>query len=176
MRNSATANCRVRRDPQRREHSEKAGVPHHICIYLLGRSFTQGVEMEPAAVLELGGAAGRSLTEGQSNFGPTVAVEVTPIEDRLELEAGVTSLFRRHSPEWSIETFCCLRTGQRVLSIAPFFSLTRVRSDTSDRYLARDQDRVFRAAPSRRPRNKEGYIVQWSLPSPFTPRLNSRTS
>jgi hypothetical protein len=68
-----------------------------------GRSFTQGIEEEPAAVLELGGAAGRSLTEGQSSFGPTVAVEVTPIEDRLELEAGVTSLFRRHSTEWSID-------------------------------------------------------------------------
>ena len=68
-----------------------------------GRSFTQSVEKEPAAVLELGGAAGRSLTEGQSSFGPTVAVEVTPIENWLELESGVTPLFRRHSTEWGID-------------------------------------------------------------------------
>jgi hypothetical protein len=68
-----------------------------------GRSFTQSVEKEGAAVVELGGAAGRSLTEGQSNFGPTVAVEVTPIEKWLEIEAGVTPLFRRHSTEWSID-------------------------------------------------------------------------
>lgn len=68
-----------------------------------GKSLAQTVEEEPAAVLELGGAAARSLTEGQSSFGPTVAVEVTPIEDKLELEAGVTPLFRRHSTEWSLD-------------------------------------------------------------------------
>ena len=63
----------------------------------------QSVEKESAAVLELGGAAERSLTEGNSSFGPTVAVEVTPIEKWLELEAGVTPLFRRHSTEWSVD-------------------------------------------------------------------------
>lgn len=68
-----------------------------------GCSFTQSVEKEGAAVLELGAAAGRSLTEGQSNFGPTVAVEVTPIKNWLELEAGVTPLLRRHSTEWSVD-------------------------------------------------------------------------
>ena len=54
-------------------------------------------------MLEIGGAASRSITESQSSFGPTVAVEVTPIENWLELEAGVTSLFRRHSTEWSAD-------------------------------------------------------------------------
>ena len=68
-----------------------------------GRSFAQSVDNEGKAILELGAAAGRSLTEGQSNFGPTVAVEVTPIENWLELEAGVTPLFRRHSTEWSVD-------------------------------------------------------------------------
>jgi len=68
-----------------------------------GRSFTQSVENEPAAVFELGAAPSRSLTEAQSSIGPTVAVEVTPIENWLELEAGVTPLFRRHSTEWSID-------------------------------------------------------------------------
>jgi hypothetical protein len=66
-------------------------------------SFAQSLEKEPAAVLEIGGAAGRSLAEAQSSFGPTVAVEVTPIEKWLELEAGVTPLFRRHSTEWSVD-------------------------------------------------------------------------
>jgi hypothetical protein len=60
-------------------------------------------DKESAAVLELGAAADRSLTESQSSFGPTVAVEVTPIENWLELEAGVTPLFRRHSTEWGID-------------------------------------------------------------------------
>lgn len=55
------------------------------------------------AVVEIGPAASRSLTENQSAFGPTVGVEVTPIENWLELEAGVTPLFRRHSTEWSVD-------------------------------------------------------------------------
>ena len=67
--------------------------------------FAQSADKEPkeVAVVELGGAAERSLTEGNSSFGPTIAVEVTPIEHWLELEAGVTPLFRRHSTEWSTD-------------------------------------------------------------------------
>ena len=75
-----------------------------ISLFLCsGNAFAQPDDKETAAVIELGAAANRSLTEGQSSFGPTVAVEVTPIENWLELEAGVTPLFRRHSTEWSID-------------------------------------------------------------------------
>ena len=66
-------------------------------------SVAQSTEKEPLAVVEIGAAADRSITEGQSSLGPTVAVEVTPIEKWLELEAGVTPLFRRHSTEWSVD-------------------------------------------------------------------------
>ena len=65
-----------------------------------GNGFAQSIDKEPAAVVELGGAVGRSLKDGGSSFGPTVAVEVTPIKNWLELEAGVTPLFGRHSTEW----------------------------------------------------------------------------
>lgn len=68
-----------------------------------GTAFGQSVDddKEPAAVLELGAAVSRSLTDAESSFGPTVAVEVTPIENWLELEAGVTPLFSRHATEWN---------------------------------------------------------------------------
>jgi len=86
---------------------EESIVSAHMALLFIGlvsvTSFAQSAEKEPAAVVELGGAAGRSLTEAQSSLGPTVAVEVTPIENKLELEAGVTPLFRRHSTEWSID-------------------------------------------------------------------------
>ena len=74
-----------------------------VALICSGRSLAQSVEKEPAAVIEVAGAAARSFTEGQSSFGPTVALELTPIEGRLELEAGVTPLFRRHSTEWSTD-------------------------------------------------------------------------
>ena len=98
---------RVRVFCARRIREEESTVGAHTAVLFVGlvsvSSFAQSVEKEPAAVVELGGAAGRSLTEGQSNFGPTVAVEVTPIANKLELEAGITPLFRRHSTEWSID-------------------------------------------------------------------------
>jgi hypothetical protein len=72
-------------------------------LFLPTHIVAQSVEKEPAAVIELGAAADRSLTEGQSSFGPTIAVEVTPIENWLELEAGVTPLFRNHSTEWTVD-------------------------------------------------------------------------
>jgi hypothetical protein len=68
-----------------------------------GHAFAQSVEKEPAAIMELGGAANWNVKDGGSAFGPTVAVEVTPIEKRLELEAGVTPLFSKHTTEWDID-------------------------------------------------------------------------
>jgi hypothetical protein len=76
-----------------------------IASFLLcsGNAFAQSADKEPAAILELGGAAGWSLKGGGSNFGPSAAVEFTPIEKWLELEAGVTPLFGRHSTEWDTD-------------------------------------------------------------------------
>ena len=58
---------------------------------------------EPAAILELGAAGEQSLAGGGSQFGPTVAVEITPIENWLELEGGVTSLFKHGKTEWDTD-------------------------------------------------------------------------
>jgi len=63
----------------------------------------QSVEKEPAAILEIGAVPNRSVTGGGSSFGPTIAVEVTPIENWLELEAGVTPFLGRHSTEWDTD-------------------------------------------------------------------------
>jgi hypothetical protein len=67
-----------------------------------GNAFAQSVDKEPAAIVELGGAGDWNV-KGGSSFGPTAAVEVTPIENWLELEAGVTPLFARHSKEWDVD-------------------------------------------------------------------------
>lgn len=71
-----------------------------------GHAFAQSAaqEAEPAAIVELGAAAGWSLTGGGASSGPDFAVEVTPIENWLELEAGVSPLFTRHySSEWDAD-------------------------------------------------------------------------
>jgi hypothetical protein len=68
---------------------------------LLPTAIAQSVEKEPVAVAEIGAAASRGLNNGSA--GPTVAVEVTPIEHWLELEAGVSTLFNRSSTEWDTD-------------------------------------------------------------------------
>lgn len=68
-----------------------------------GEVFAQSVDKEPAAIVELGGAAQWNVKDGGSSFGPSAAVEVTPIEKWLELEAGVTPLLARHSTEWDTD-------------------------------------------------------------------------
>jgi hypothetical protein len=73
-------------------------------LFLCSRNaFAQSVDKEPVAIVELGGAASWNLKGGGSSFGPDLAVEVTPIENWLELEAGTTPLFRRHSTEWDTD-------------------------------------------------------------------------
>lgn len=69
----------------------------------IGSAFAQPADDEPAAVVELGGAAAWDLKGAGSSFGPDLAVEVTPIENWLEIEAGVTPLFSRGSTEWDAD-------------------------------------------------------------------------
>jgi hypothetical protein len=75
-----------------------------LAVLLLGSgdAFAQPADDEPAAIVELGGAASWNPGGGLS-FGPDIAVEATPIENWLELEAGTTPLFRRHSTEWDTD-------------------------------------------------------------------------
>jgi len=72
-------------------------------VFSAANACAQSVEKEPAAIVEIGGVPNRSVTGGGSSFGPTIAVEVTPIENWLELEAGVTPLFAHHSTEWDTD-------------------------------------------------------------------------
>jgi hypothetical protein len=60
-------------------------------------------EKEAAAILELGAEPARSLSGGGWTLSPTVAAEVTPIENWLELEFGVTPTFSNHSTEWDTD-------------------------------------------------------------------------
>ena len=93
-------------------------------------AFAQSVDKEPAAVVELGGTANWNLKDGGSSFGPTVAVEVTPIEKWLELEVGVTPLFARHSTEWNTDLlfkkpWTLSKTTEFMVGVGPEWVHTR---------------------------------------------------
>jgi hypothetical protein len=55
------------------------------------------------AIIEIGAAPSRNLKDHSSSLGPTIAVEVSPIENWLELEAGVTPSFGRDTTDWEID-------------------------------------------------------------------------
>jgi hypothetical protein len=78
-----------------------------ILVALLLFAGTAVAQEEPdkdhAAIFELGAAGERGLKDGTSSFGPAVAAEVTPIEDWLELELGVTPLFGGGRTEWDTD-------------------------------------------------------------------------
>jgi hypothetical protein len=74
-----------------------------IFVICAANATAQQPDKDPVAVVELGGSGSWSVTDNSASFGPTAAVEVTPIENWLELEAGVTPSFRRHSTEWSTD-------------------------------------------------------------------------
>jgi hypothetical protein len=65
---------------------------------------TSDTAKQTVAILEIAGATSTSLRGERSSFGPNIAVEITPIENWLELEMGVTPLFRpHHSAEWNTD-------------------------------------------------------------------------
>jgi hypothetical protein len=74
-------------------------------LFCTGSTAAQSVEEEKEhAVVEVGAAAFRTVTgDGVNSFGPSVAVEITPVKNWLELEFGTTALFRRHSTEWGTD-------------------------------------------------------------------------
>jgi hypothetical protein len=82
-----------------------ASVALMIALLFVGKAFGQveEKEKEPAAILEIGGTGEWALTHGTPSYGPNVAVEVTPIKEWLEIEAGVTPLFSRGQTEWDTD-------------------------------------------------------------------------
>jgi hypothetical protein len=60
-------------------------------------------EKEPFAVVELGAATERSIQDGTSSVGPSAAVEFPVIKDWLEIETGISPLFRPGQTEWQAD-------------------------------------------------------------------------
>jgi hypothetical protein len=61
------------------------------------------VDEDHSLTLEIGSAAGWDLNGSSSQFGGTLAVEVTPIEHWLELESGITALHASDHTEVGID-------------------------------------------------------------------------
>jgi hypothetical protein len=60
-------------------------------------------DKDPVAIVELGAATSWNFSGGAATFAPNLAAEVTPIENWLELEAGVSPFYTRKSTEWDTD-------------------------------------------------------------------------
>ena len=68
-----------------------------------GIAVSQTTEKDSLAIVELGAATSWNVMGGAATFAPDFAVEATPIEHWLELEAGTTPYFTRSSSEWDTD-------------------------------------------------------------------------
>ena len=57
-------------------------------------------DKDHAAILEIGASTNWNVSGGAAALAPNFAVETTPIENWLELEAGVSPFYTRNSTEW----------------------------------------------------------------------------
>jgi hypothetical protein len=104
------------------------------------RSFgSQGVpeDKDPLAILEIGAATSWDVTGGAATFAPNFAVETTPIENWLEIEAGVSPFFTRKSTEWDTDLlfkkpWTLSRKAEFMLGVGPEWVHLRQNGMTSN--------------------------------------------
>ena len=136
-----------------------------LCSTLLlfpGQAFAQSAEKEPAAILELGAAASHILNDGGSSGGPSFAVEVTPIKEWLEIEAGATPLFSMQGTEWDTDLlfkkpWTLSRKVEFMAGIGPEWVHTR-HAETGVNALAGEAALDFMFWPTRR--RKFGWYLE----------------
>ncbi len=94
-------------------------------------------EKEAAAILEIGAATSWNVTGGAATYAPNVAVETTPIENWLELEAGVSPFFTRTATEWDVDLlfkkpWTISRKAEFMLGVGPEWVHLRQNGRTSN--------------------------------------------
>ena len=83
----------------------QVGVAAALLLFA-GEGQAADKDKEPSAIVEIGGAGEWSLQNGGASLGPSIAVEVEPIKEWLELEAGFTLYSARAIPPSGAPIFC----------------------------------------------------------------------
>ena len=89
----------------------KATLPLLLLLLLTRQASSQassnhpqkaGEDKDPIAIVELGATTSWNFSGGAATFAPNLAAEVTPIENWLEIEAGVSPFYTHKSTEWTL--------------------------------------------------------------------------
>ena len=86
-------------------------------------------EKEPSWIIELGGV-GEGSFSGKPSFGPSAAVEFTPIKGWLEIEAGIAPMFSSGQTEWDADLlfkkpFTLSRQVEFMIGAGPELKISR---------------------------------------------------
>ncbi len=103
-----------------------------------GAARAEGPEREPAAIVEAG-AAGERGVKGGSSYGPSLAVETTPIEHWLEIEVGTAPLFSPGRTEFDTDLllkkpWTLSRNAEFMLGVGPSWSRTITHGRSRDSF------------------------------------------
>jgi len=102
-----------------------------------GRAQVVDEEKDPKAIFELGAATSWNVSGGAATFAPNFAVEITPIENWLELEAGVSPFYTRNSTEWDTDLlfkkpWTISRKAEFMLGVGPQWAHVKQNGKTSN--------------------------------------------
>lgn len=95
------------------------------------------LDKDPVAILEIGAATSWDVSGGAASFAPNFAVETTPIENWLEIEAGVSPFFTHRSTEWDTDLlfkkpWTLSRKAEFMLGVGPEWVHVRQNGTTSN--------------------------------------------
>lgn len=93
------------------------------------------------AILEVGASTTWNFNGGAATFAPNLAAECTPVENWLELEAGVSPFFTRNSTEWDTDflfkkPWDISNKTEFMLGVGPQWSHLRQSGRTRDSFSA----------------------------------------
>src|SRR3984957_3842367 len=98
-------------------------------------------DKDSIAIVELGASTSWNLSGGAAAFAPNFAAEVTPIENWLELEAGVSPFYTRKSTEWDTDLlfkkpWTLSRKAEFMLGVGPQWVHLSQNGKTTDSFAA----------------------------------------
>jgi hypothetical protein len=96
---------------------------------------------DTVAILEVGAATNWNFSGGAATFAPNLAAECTPIENWLELEAGVSPFYTRNSTEWDTDflfkkPWTLSKKAEFMLGVGPEWAHLKQNGKTTDSFSA----------------------------------------
>jgi hypothetical protein len=94
---------------------------------------------DTVVILEIGAATNWNFSGGAATFAPNLAAECTPIENWLELEAGVSPFYTRNSTEWDTDflfkkPWTLSKKAEFMLGVGPQWAHLKQNGKTTDSF------------------------------------------